>query len=74
MALSDTGMRNPGLSGTDVKTHDGAGKPVVVSASHEAIQDHGWDAIIDVASDKYDAGNVEPNSNPPRVRVTTADF
>jgi hypothetical protein len=73
MALTDTGMRAPTSNGENAKTSDGDGNTVIVETTHEAIKDHGWDAIFGAASEKYDAGEIEPDSNPPRVRVTTED-
>lgn len=73
--LHDTGVSHvTTLEGENARTKDDHGNIVIVSASHEAVQDYGWDAILDVASNKYDAGEIVPNRNPPLVRVTTADF
>jgi hypothetical protein len=73
MALTDTGERVDTLSATNAKAHDHDGNIVVVSASHEVIQDFGWSAIFDAATLKFDAGQAEPNNTPPLVRITTAD-
>ena len=74
VSLTDTGARVETLSGVNAEAHNGLGATVVISATHEAIQDYGWGAIFKVASAKYDAGKTEPNSNPPLVRVTTGDL
>ena len=74
MALTDTGTRVRTASGENARTVDNTGSTVVVEASDEAIQDCGWDAIIDVASQKHDAGDTVPGSEPPMVRVTKSDF
>ncbi len=70
MPLTDTGDR----VGTNARAKDGLGATVVVSTTDEAVQDYGWGSIFDVASNKYDAGHIEPGSNPPMVRVVTSDF
>jgi len=74
MALNDTGYDKVAtLTGMNAKTTDDAGNTVIVSASHEAIQDYGWPRVFEAASRKYDAEDVEPNSSPPLVRVTAGD-
>jgi len=73
MALTEIGPRIPTTTGVNTLAHDAAGNKVVVAASDEAIQDHGWAAILDAASRKYAAGEIEPDSNPPRVSVRTVD-
>lgn len=72
--LTDTGDRIDTPEGTNARAVDSAGNTVIVSASHEAIQDHGWGAIFTAASQKYDRGDIVSGSKPPRARVTTADF
>jgi hypothetical protein len=74
MALIDSGDRVQTLTGTNARAQDGSGGSVIVSASHEAIQDYGWQAIFDVASKKHATGQIEPGSNPPLVSVKTGDF
>ncbi|MBL0928914.1 MAG: hypothetical protein IBJ15_02135 [Alphaproteobacteria bacterium] len=73
MALTEIGPRVSTTTGVNTLAHDAAGGKVVVAASDEAIQDHGWAAILDAASRKYAAGEIEPDSNPPRVSVRTVD-
>lgn len=74
MTLRDTGDRVDTLEGTNARAVDDSGKMVVVSASYEAIQDHGWEKIFHVASEKYANGDIKVGSNPPLVQVTTSDF
>lgn len=73
MSLTETGPRVSTTTGVNTLAQDGAGNKVVVAASDEAIQDHGWAAIFAAASRKYDMGEIEPESNPPRVTVRTVD-
>jgi len=53
-----------------LEAHDGKARVVVVTSS-EALQDHGIERIRQKASQKYDAGQCDPNG---RVIVFTTDF
>lgn len=57
----------PDLSGEGVRTIDKNGNTVVVHATSEAIQDCGWDKILEAACKKYEATGVSP------VKVSTSD-
>ena len=71
MPLDFTGITVPDLTGISIQATDFAtGKPVVVKASHEAIQDCGQPRVEAVASDKYDSGKIEFDGS---VLVHTAD-
>ena len=59
MPLHFTGETAEDLTGRSIQAKDSTtGKPVVVKASHEAIQDHALPRVQEVASDKYDKGKV----------------
>jgi len=73
MALIEIGPRIEDLSGVSTRAKDSQGRVVIVWASHEVIQDYGWDEILRIAGEKYKRGDFEPGS-PPRVRVTTSDL
>jgi hypothetical protein len=47
--------------------------PVVVSGSHEAIQDFGWPTIWGAGETKYSRGVYEQIGDTRLIRVTTAD-
>lgn len=49
------------------------GNAVVVSGSHEAIQDYGWPTVWGAGETKYLAGTYEQISDTRLVRVTPAD-
>jgi hypothetical protein len=70
MPLTYTGERNDTMSGTTFRATGDRDEVVVVTASHEVLQDRGDDAVLQKGSDKYDAGNAQAN----RIRVTNADF
>lgn len=74
MALTDTGLRVSTLNGENARTKDDTGAVVIVATSHEAIRDWGWVAILNIASQKHDAGDIVPESTPPMGQVTTSDF
>ena len=52
-------------------TDSSTGEPVIVKASHEAIQDYQLCGVQEVASDKYDRGQIEADGS---IIVRTADF
>ena len=72
MPLSFTGNSAPVAETFEfsLEAFDGD-KRVVVFASGDALDDHGLAAVEARASDKYDAGQVDPDG---RVRVRTSDF
>jgi len=72
MPLDFTGRTNEDVTGVSIQATDsGTGKPVVVRASHEVIQDKGLPQVKEVASNKYDVGNFEPDGS---ISVRDADF
>ena len=73
MSLEDTGTEVSTETGVNKRAKDGSGRIVVVSASYEAIADHGWSAIWQIASDKYDRGDFTLNGQTSFVRVTSAE-
>ncbi|CUW48589.1 hypothetical protein [Novacetimonas hansenii] len=70
MPLTDTGNRTTTETGENALTKDQNGDNVIVAATIEAVHDCGWGAIIAVASNKYDNGDIVPDSNPPQVTVS----
>lgn len=58
-------------SGISIRATNTTGKSVVVMVSHEAMNDYGRSHAQEVASDKYDKGQIEPNGT---IAVRTADF
>lgn len=70
MPLTDTGKRATTETGVNALTKDQNGDNVIVAASIEAVHDCGWEAIIAIASNKYDNGNIVSGSNPPQVTVS----
>lgn len=62
------------IEGVSAKAVDDAGATVIVQASHEAVQDYGWDVIFEAASKKYDDGVVTSVGPPPIVKVNERDF
>tara|TARA_R110002110_G_scaffold414164_2_gene643537 strand:- start:783 stop:1016 length:234 start_codon:yes stop_codon:yes gene_type:complete len=74
MPLYETGLKTPALSGVNAQAKDNNDNLVVVSASSEVIQDYGWPRIWEMASKKYDAGDVDRNGKVPKVGVKTSDF
>ncbi len=71
MPLSFPGETVENIDGLSIRATDPAGKQVVVRASHEVVQDHGLSDVQQVASDKYDNGQLESNGN---IVVRNADF
>ena len=71
MPLEFPGEATETPAGVSIRAIDPAGKQVVVIASHESIQDHGLSRVQQVASGKYDNGQVEPNGT---IVVRNADF
>jgi hypothetical protein len=54
----------PFLTGYSIRATDSAtGKPVIVKASMEAIQDYGERRVQQVASSKYDSGKTESDGS-----------
>ncbi len=74
MALTDTGDRIDTLTGMNARAKDGIGGTVIIAASSEAIQDHGWGSIFDAASRKHAAGQAVSGSNPSLINITSEDF
>ena len=58
------------LNGVSIEARDVSGKTVVVKASSEAIQDYGRSKVEEVASDKFDRGEIEADGT---VLVRTVD-
>lgn len=73
MALIWTGDEVGTLSGANRLGHDMQKNRVVVSGSHEAIEDYGWRTIWQAAETKYARGEYEQKEDTRSVRVTTAD-
>lgn len=71
MPLTFTGAMFPTEVGVTMRAINGAGEPVVVKSSQEAIDDYGLGQVQSVASEKYDAGKVEADGT---VSVRTSDF
>jgi len=64
MPLDFTGRTVNDVTGVSIQAVDSAtGAPVVVKASHEAIQDHGLSRVQEVASNKFDLRNVESDGS-----------
>ena len=64
MPLVFTGQTAESLTGISIQATDsGTGMPVVVKASHEAIQDHGLPLAQEVAAAKYESGKVESDGS-----------
>lgn len=59
-----------GLDRVRFKAAGDKGEPVIVVASHEVLQDKGEDAVLQKASDKYDAGQLDSG----QVKVWATDF
>lgn len=74
MGLTLTGQQRRTATGTNAKAIDDGGETVIVSATDEAIKDHGWPQIEAVAGKKYDSGNVNRSGTYPIVTVGTSDF
>lgn len=74
MPLTITNHMSETLTGQNVLAHDPDGNRVTISVSHEAIQDFGWEACLDRASDKFDAGDIDTSGTQPKVSVKTSDF
>jgi hypothetical protein len=58
MALTFTGHKSPGLSGTALEAYDG-GKRVVVVVTHEAEQDFGLSRAQEIGRAKYAHNQIE---------------
>ncbi|WP_457309592.1 hypothetical protein [Sphingomonas sp. UYAg733] len=63
-------MRVSTLAGENARATDQDGRTVVIETGSEAIQDYGWGTIFAVASEKFDTGDIVPDSDPQRVIVT----
>ncbi|GAB0114619.1 hypothetical protein AcidC75_21430 [Acidisoma sp. C75] len=74
MPLTPPSRTTPTSEGQNGLTYDHEGKKVIIVATHEAVQDHGWPKITQVASDKYDRGNVDTSKDPVQVPVGLEDF
>lgn len=72
MALRPTGQIASTETGQNQLGHDDEGQRVVVSGSHEALQDYGWPTVWRVAERKYASGDYRAGDTP-LVRVTTDD-
>ena len=73
MALIPDGREVDTEFGTNRSGKDLKGNPVVVSGSHEAIQDYGWRTIWGGGETKYQRGKYEQIGDTRLVRVTVAD-
>ena len=73
MSLSPTPRTVETPTGVNAEATDDNGAKVIVAATTEAIQDHGWEIIWRVASDKFDEGQVDRSGRVPTVSVSTSD-
>jgi hypothetical protein len=73
MALIPDGGEVETETGVTRSGKDMEGKRVVVSASHEAVEDYGWRTIWGAGETKYLRGLYEVNGESRVVRVKTAD-
>lgn len=73
MPLTPAGRETRTEKGVNALATDTAGNTVIVVTTDEAAQDCGWPTIWAIASDKYDAGDVDRSGPVPRVSVTTMD-
>ncbi|OHD03823.1 MAG: hypothetical protein A2095_05500 [Sphingomonadales bacterium GWF1_63_6] len=73
MALIPDGREVGTETGVNRSGKDLDGNPVVVSASHEAIQDYGWPTAWGAGETKYQRGTYEQIGDTRLIRVTTAD-
>ena len=63
MPLYFSGRTVETLDGLSIAATDSTGKTVVVKASHEAIQDHGQSKVEEVASERFDRGEIEADGS-----------
>lgn len=73
MALVWSGREIDTETGQNRQGKDLDGNPVVVSGSHEAIQDYGWRTVWQAGETKYSAGTYEQIGDTRLIRVTTTD-
>jgi hypothetical protein len=73
MALTWDGNEIDTLTGANRRGKDASGKIVVVSGTHEAVDDFGWRTIWQAAETKYANGIFEQNGEIYLVNVTTTD-
>lgn len=73
MALVWTGQEVETETGENRLGHDMDNNRVVVSGSHEAINDYGWRTIWQAGETKYGRGEYDENGETRLIRVTTAD-
>jgi hypothetical protein len=73
MALIPNGREVSTETGANRSGSDLDGQPVVVSGSHEEIEDFGWRTVWQAAETKYSRGLFEQIGDTRVIRVTTAD-
>jgi len=71
MPLAFPGETTQTISGVSIRAIDPTGKTIVVMASLEAVQDQGLFDVQQVASKKYDSGQLESNGT---IVVRSSDF
>jgi hypothetical protein len=70
MPLTYTGDKSETMNGTLYRATGNQDETIIVQASHEVLQDKEEEAVLQKASDKYDAGHVEKG----KVTVRDSDF
>lgn len=73
MALIPDGREVATETGANRSGSDLDGQSVVVSSSHEAIEDFGWRTVWQAAETKYSRNLFEEIGDTRVIRVTTAD-
>ena len=73
MALIPDGREVDTETGANRSGKDLEGNSVVISGSHEAIKDYGWETIWGAGETKYGRGTYEQFGDTRLIRVTTAD-
>ena len=73
MPVTDTSLREEMLDHVNAAAKDEVGAYITVVATREAIQDHGWPAIFQAASAKYDRNEIETVAGARLIRVGSHD-